>query len=265
MCRTNNTKISEMRGECTIVKVGCIIQARMGSTRMPGKVMEKIEGKTVLSHVINRVKKVELIDEIIIATTTKKNDDLIVNESEKNNVRSFRGSENDVLSRYYNAAKKFHIDVVVRITSDCPLIDPTITNKIINFYMKNTKYDLVTNAGIKVDKRTYPRGLDVEVFSFKVLENSFLNAKENYQREHVTPYIYEKSKNIYFYQNDINLSKYRLTLDTPEDFKLISKIYGYLYKGKHDFFLEGIIDLLEKRPDLIKINSEVIQKKVKGE
>ncbi|MFX0560701.1 NTP transferase domain-containing protein [Tepidibacillus infernus] len=244
------------------MKVVAIIQARMGSTRLPGKVMKKIVGKTVLEHVIERVKRSKEINEIVIATTTKEDDDVIVKEAERLNVKYFRGSEDDVLSRYYYAAKEHHADIVVRITSDCPLIDPNITDGIIGYYNKHN-YDIVTNAGSNLNQRTYPRGLDTEVFSIEQLEEAFKNAKEEYQREHVTPYLYEKSNKIYYYKNNDDYSNYRWTLDTPEDFKLITEIYEHLYKGESNFFLEEIINLFKEKPELIKINQGIEQKKIK--
>lgn len=243
------------------MKTTAIIQARMGSTRLPGKVLKILMGKTVLQHVIERVQQVSSIDEIVIATTTLNQDDLIVNEAAKCGVNHFRGSEEDVLARYYWAAKNSNADIVVRITSDCPLIDPVVTDKIIEFYQKHN-YDLVTNAGSDLSQRTYPRGLDTEVFSFDVLETAFYKADKQYQREHVTPYIYENSSKIYYYKNTIDYSMHRWTLDTDDDFSLIQEIYGHLYKGQHDFYLADIIKLLEKNPELVEINAHIAQKSI---
>lgn len=241
------------------MKVVCIIQARMGSTRLPGKIMLDLCGKTVLGHIIERVKKVENIDEIVVATTTKEDDILIVEETLKYGVKVFRGSEEDVLSRYYYAAKENEADVVVRITSDCPLIDPEVTQKTIDYYLRNKdNFDYVSNTL----ERTFPRGLDTEVFSFKQLEVAYSKAKEKYQREHVTPFIYENSNNIFYYKNDIDYSKYRWTLDTKEDFELISKIYEELYKEQHDFYFKDIIELFRIKPELFNINSHIEQKKL---
>jgi spore coat polysaccharide biosynthesis protein SpsF len=244
------------------MKIGAIIQARMGSTRLPEKVMKNLQGKTVLEHVIERVIQSKLIDEIIIATTTHERDAVIESEALRCGVKAFRGSEDDVLSRYYYAAKENSIDVVVRITSDCPLIDPTVLDEIIDFYLKNN-YDIVSNASSDLSNRTYPRGLDTEIFSFEVLENAFNNAEEKYQREHVTPFIYEKATKVFYYKNDVDYSKHRWTLDTDEDFKLITEIYRQLYHGKHDFYLRDIAKLLEEIPELYGINAHVEQKKIK--
>lgn len=234
----------------------------MGSTRLEGKILKYIKDNTVLSHVINRVKLSEYIDEIIIATTNLDRDLVIENEAIKNDVLVFKGSEDDVLSRYYYAAKQYKLDIIVRVTSDCPLIDSKIIDDVVKVYM-DREFDIITNTGSDFTKSTYPNGLDVEVFSFESLEDAFLNAKENYQREHVTPYIYENSKKIYFYKSDIDYSKYRLTLDTHEDFELICAIYDRLYKGKHDFYLKEIIELFVIEPELHNINSFIKQKKIK--
>lgn len=242
-------------------KTVVIIQARMGSTRLPGKVMLDLCGKTVLAHVIERVKQSKLVDEIVIATTTLKRDNIVAQAAEKCAVKYFRGSEDDVLNRYYYAAKENNADIVVRITSDCPLIDPFVMDDIINFYMNNDYY-MVTNAGADLTQRTYPRGLDTEVFSFNALEEAFHKATERHQREHVTPYIYEHSNKIYYYRNDVDYSNYRWTLDTVDDFTLIKAIYNHLYQGKHNFYLHDILRLLKKHTDLAGINAHIKQKKM---
>ena len=244
-------------------KTAAIIQARMGSTRLPGKVLKKIKDKTVLSHVIKRVEQSKKIDEIIIATTKHRRDDPIIKEAKKYGINYYRGSEEDVLSRYYESAEQYDIDTIVRITSDCPLIDPFIIDEIIEFYQKND-YDLVTNAGPKQENRTYPRGMDTEVFSFEILKEIYQNADQKYQREHVTPYIYENSDRISYYKNNNDYSKYRLTLDEKEDLKLIKKVYNNLYKGEHDFYLADIIQLLEENKHLQKINQDIKQKEYKS-
>ena len=244
-------------------KVVAIIQARSDSSRLPKKVMRTLFGKTVLTHDIERVKQSKNINEIVIATTIYEIDDVIVEEAKINGVKFYRGSEDDVLDRYYNAALDSNADVIVRITSDCPLIDPYITEEIISFYLNND-YDLVTNSGDDLSKRTYPRGLDVEVFSFEILEKAHLNADKYYQREHVTPYIYENSKNIYYYKNNANYSKHRWTIDTEEDFELIEAIYEELYNGKHDFYFNEILNLFDRKPQLFDINKHVEQKKLES-
>lgn len=247
------------------MKIVAIIQARMGSTRLPGKVMMKISDKTILDHVITRVGQSKLIDEIIIATTTKSDDDAIVEESKKLGVNYYRGSEDDVLSRYYYAAKKNNADVIIRITSDCPLIDFEVIDGMIyrfkDLYNDN-KVDYLSNT----IERTFPRGLDAEIFSFRILNEAFNNAEKTYQREHVTPYIYESSNkfNIVGYKNDIDYSYHRWTLDTPEDFELIKKIYEGMYNKNKTIRFEDIINFFELHPEYLQINSSIDQKKLRG-
>lgn len=242
-------------------RVVAIIQARMGSTRLQGKVMKNICGRSVLSHEIERIKQANTIDEIVIATTLSESDNIIVEESIKEGVRVYRGSEDNVLSRYYEASLEYKADTIVRITSDCPLIDPHIIDEVIGFYLENN-YDLVTNAGLYQENRTYPRGLDLEVFSFRILKEAFEKASKDYHFEHVTPYIYENSENIYYYKNKFDFSKHRWTLDTEEDFTLINEIYNDLYEGSHNFYFKNILDLFDLKPNLFGINSHIVQKKV---
>ena len=242
-------------------KIVAIIQARVGSTRLPGKVLLDLKGKTVLYHVVDRVKKSKYIDEVIVATTDLGQDDKIVDECNKIGCKCFRGSESDVLSRYYLCAKENDADIIIRITSDCPLIDPLVIDEILDFYLKNN-YKLVTNAG-DIHNRTYPRGLDTEIFDFDTLENAYKNANKDYQKEHVTPYIYENEKDIYYYKNDIDYSKYRLTLDTKEDFELIKRIYDLVYIDSQNFYLDDIVKILLKQPDLEQINKHIKQKQYK--
>jgi spore coat polysaccharide biosynthesis protein SpsF len=253
--------IVEIAGD--YMKTVAIIQTRMGSSRLSGKVMKDLYGKTVLQHVIERVQQAKCIDEIVIATTIHEQDDVIAAEAVKCGVKFYRGSENDVLERYYLAATEHNADIVVRITSDCPLIDPIIVNEVIHYYKANKQYDIVTNAGNDLKQRTYPRGLDVEVFSYQALENAYRKAEETYQREHVTPYIYENSLKIYYYKNNEDYSSFRWTLDTKDDFILIKEIYRHLYKGTHDFYLFDILRLLKQFPSLSKINEHIEQKNYK--
>ncbi|UOQ48298.1 glycosyltransferase family protein [Gracilibacillus caseinilyticus] len=244
------------------MKIVAIIQARMGSSRLPGKVLKKIKQKTILSHVLNRIAQSKNIDCIVVATTTQKIDDQIVSEVNKHGFNVYRGSEDNVLDRFYQTAVAYSADVIIRITSDCPLIDPEIIDKMVHFYIKNN-YSLVTNAGSEMSKRTFPRGLDVEIFSMDVLKKAFHQAKLSYQKEHVTPFIYEKNNNIYYYTNKENLSQHRWTLDTEEDFQLIKKIYNEMYSGEHNFYMGDIVQLFNRNPELFNINAHIEQKKVK--
>jgi spore coat polysaccharide biosynthesis protein SpsF len=238
-------------------KIVCIIQARMGSTRLPGKVIKKIKGETILYYVVERVKQSKLINQIIVATTTKQEDDVIVEEAERVKVSSFRGSEEDVLSRYYHAAKKYNADIVVRVTSDCPLIDPAIVDQVISKHIE-TNADYTSNC----TERTYPRGLDTEVFNFDVLKEAYKNATQRYEKEHVTPYILEhpdkfKLINIEA-KGKLRRPDIRITLDTIEDFELINRII--LFLPGINFTTEDIIDFINQSPKLIDINKHVKQK-----
>jgi spore coat polysaccharide biosynthesis protein SpsF len=238
------------------------MQARVGSTRLPGKVLKKICGKTVLEHGVDRLKRVNNIDKIVIATTVLEKDNAIVEEAERLKISCFRGSEEDVLSRYFYAAKEHNADIIVRVTSDCPLIDSEVTEKIIQYYLDNVeKYDYVSNT---ID-RTYPRGLDTEVFGFRVLERAFNEAKSVRDREHVTPYIWDNpcKFKLVQYKNDVDFSELRWTLDTVDDLKLIEEIYSYLfYQNGNKFGMKDILNLYITNPMLKGINANIIQKNI---
>lgn len=243
------------------MKIVCIVQARVGSTRLPGKVLKEMCGKTVLEHDVIRLKLIKNIDEIVIATTELDRDNKIVEECKKMNVKYFRGSEQNVLARYYYAAKENNADIVVRVTSDCPLIDPEVSSKIIEFYLENMdKYDYVSNT---ID-RTYPRGLDIEVFSFKALEKAFKEAIIERDKEHVTPYIWDNPDKFKLcqYRNDIDYSYLRWTLDTEEDYLLISTVYKELYGTKDILGFNNIIELFKKKPNIRQINENIEQKTI---
>ncbi|MEJ8305964.1 glycosyltransferase family protein, partial [Saccharibacillus sacchari] len=190
------------------MQIVAIIQARMGSTRLPGKVMKMLGDRTVLGHVINRCKAIPLVTQVIVATTAAEEDDILCKEAELYGVSYYRGSENNVLSRYYEAAKMAKAEVVVRVTSDCPLLDPQISNSVIKHFLRS-ECDYASNSLSK----TFPRGLDTEVFSFKVLERAYQNAELSFEKEHVTPYLYLHPElfNVEAYYNEKNQSQYRLT------------------------------------------------------
>ncbi len=233
---------------------GIIIQARTGSTRLPGKVVKNIEGKTVLEHVIERLKRLKKEKKIILATTDKKEDDVLEKIAKKCQVSVFRGSENDVLDRFYQAAKLFDVDPIVRITADCPLLDPKIVKEVVDFYSENN-FDYVCNA----HPPTFPDGMDVEVFSFKILEECWQKAKTPEEREHVTPYIFKNQQkfNVGNFLSKEDFYDLRLVLDEKEDLVLIRKIYKELYRHNPNFGLKEIIELIKNKPELVKINQKV--------
>lgn len=237
-----------------------IVQARMASTRLPGKVLKIVKRKPLLEHLIDRLRFSKHIDKIVIATSVSKKDDAIEKLGKKLGVECFRGSENDVLDRYYQAAVEYDADVIVRITADCPVIDPVIVDKMINSYKKRlSEYDYFSNV---FPKRTYPRGLDVEMFTFDALKEAWKNAVKKPDREHVTPYIYmhpEKFR-IFNYKDKRDFSMYRWTVDTSEDLKLIREIYNALYRKGKLFKYDEILSMIKGKPELIKINETVKQK-----
>jgi len=230
-----------------------IIQARMGSTRLPGKVLMEICGKPLLWHVVNRVSYSKYISQIVIATSTNPKDDEIEEFAKKYKLKVFRGSENDCLDRYYKAAKKYKADVVVRITADCPLICPEIIDKVISEYIKG-KFDYVTNSIIY----TYPDGVDVEVFSFKTLKKAWEEAKDPVEREHVTVYIRNSGKfKIKNVVNDkpVDPQGYKWSVDRIEDLEFVREVYKHLYKDNEIFSYDDIMDLLNRYPEIKNINS----------
>jgi spore coat polysaccharide biosynthesis protein SpsF len=237
------------------VRVIAIIQARMGSNRLPGKVLKDLCGATVLARVVNRTSRAALLDEIVVATTVKPADEAIVQECERLSVACFRGDEVDVLDRYYRAAQHFSADVIVRITSDCPLIDPEIVDKTVRAFLEECP-DYASNSCVP----TYPRGLDTEVMTFAALQSARTSANHSYQRSHVTPYIYENPKKfkILSVTGDKDNSAHRWTVDTPEDLEFVRAVYSRF--GDDRFLLSGVLKLMQREPQLAEINREVEQK-----
>jgi spore coat polysaccharide biosynthesis protein SpsF len=250
----------EMKQACgNLQKVVLIMQARMGSERLPGKVLKPVAGKPLLQYELTRLSRCQFVGETVVATTTNPADDAIVEFCRQHGVLWFRGSEEDVLSRYYEAAVWRSADVVVRVTADCPLIDPALVDDTVKFYLTHrTEYDYVSN----VLKRTYPRGMDCEVFSFSALKQAFDEAKDRKEREHVTPFIYGRPERFKLggVAGAEDQSCLRLTVDTSEDFDLIEKVITALYPAKHDFSLADIVSLLKQRPEWASINQNIKQK-----
>lgn len=236
----------------TLKKVKIIMQARMGSERLPGKVLIKIQGKSLLGHIISRMKKSNLKSDIIVATSTDEKDNLIEKECKNYGINVFRGSNLDVLDRFYNAAIKFNADHILRICCDNPFADYMLTDKAIEFYLKNN-YDYVSTKG-------FPIGINVEIFSLKELQKAYEYGMKSYQREHVTPYIIENSSKAYYY-SDIDYSQYRMTVDTKEDLLFAETVYSKLYTNPYFNYLD-IINLLLKEPEIHLINKNIIQKQI---
>lgn len=236
--------------------VVAVIQARMGSTRLPGKVLQEIEGRTMLARVVRRAVRARLVDEVVVATSTADADDPIATECRDLRVACFRGNEEDVLDRYYHAAVTHRAEVIVRITSDCPLIDPEVTDRVIRAFLE-MQPDYASNTL----HRTYPRGLDTEVTTLAALERAWRDAAEPYQRIHVTPYLYQHPQHFILLPviGSEDLSAGRWCVDTPEDLEFLRAIYSRL--GPNDTFSwRDVCRLLDAEPHLAEINRAVPQK-----
>ena len=231
---------------------GCIIQARMGSNRLPGKVMEFLDDENPsLYYSITQIKNVKKVDKIIVATTQQKEDDVIYNFSERMNVECFRGSSDDVLDRYYKCAQENKLNEIIRITADCPLIDPQIIDEMITEF-ENSNCDYIQN----LEPRTFPDGMDIEIFGFDILKRAWENAKLPSEREHVTAYFRNNKKEIRIknFSCKEDLSFHRWTLDYSEDLELLKIIVKKI--DQRPILMENILSLFTKEPTLIEINGK---------
>lgn len=239
-----------------------IVQARMGSSRLPGKSLMPIEGKPMLAHLLERLKGARALDSIWVATSTEPRDEAIVEMCRGEGVETFAGSEEDVLGRYYQAAQAASAGAVVRITGDCPLIDPQVVDTAVTFF-KDTGADYVRTSG-------FPRGLDTEVFSFRSLARAWREALRDYEREHVTPYFYQHP-GLFRVQElaapeALHRPELRLCVDTEEDLTLVREIYARLYVPHGRIFTtREVIAVLDAEPHLKGINAHVVQKTVPTE
>lgn len=231
------------------MKVSTIIQARMGSSRFPGKILSKINNETLLQFLINQLRSCKFIEKLVVATTTKEEDNIIHKLVQNYGLEVFRGNENDVLDRYYNCARIFDFNHILRITADNPLIDPQIVDLVIKHYSKKT-YDVVSNC----QKRTFPYGTEAEVFSFNALEKAWHIAKYLPEREHVTLFFYNNPNlfKIFNVTNKNDLSKFQWTVDKQEDLDLVRKIVSKI--NKRPVLMNDILQLFSIEPELIKIN-----------
>ena len=235
-----------------------IIQARMGSTRLPGKVLKKINGIPMIKYQVERVEKSKLIDKVIIATSRSQKDDQIVSFCELNNISFYRGSESDVLSRYYFAAKEYKADTIVRLTADCPLIDPIVIDNTVNLF-NESKVDYASNT-TPPETSHFPDGSDVEVVSIQALERANNEATREADREHVTFYFWKHAEKNGFQTNQLsnteNWSKFRFTVDYTEDFEVVRRIVSELNKRNQFGELGEIIQILKDYPEIYDLNSK---------
>ena len=238
----------------TTINTLAIIQARMSSTRLPGKVLKLLAGKPVLEHVVRRVQQSNYVNKVVVATSIDESDNLIENWSKENNIDCYRGSLNDVLDRFYQVAKLYKAKDILRITADCPAIDYTILDEVIERHQQGD-YDYY---GLKGD---FPDGLDCTVISYNALSKAWMNAKLDSEREHVGPYI-EKHPELFKlggYEKFKNLSHLRWTLDESNDYDFLKIIFDELYKINNYFGHELILDLLKQKPSLNMINNQIIR------
>jgi spore coat polysaccharide biosynthesis protein SpsF len=232
-----------------------VIQARMGSSRFPGKVLKKFDGKELLIRQIERVKNSKFIEKLIVATTQLARDDDIYNLCKNHDIECFRGSEGDVLSRFYECAKQYGASTVIRLTGDCPLVDPEIIDLVVVKYLSE-KLDFCANT-VPPHSSTFPDGSDVEVFSFQALEKAYNEIDDIHLKEHVTFQFWKtndyKSSQ---YHAPINLSNFRYTVDYPEDYEVVKYIFKQIAKNNLSGRLSEIIHILEDNPAIQKLNSQ---------
>lgn len=243
------------------IGIVAIVQARMGSSRLPGKVLMDIAGAPMLFRVLNRLRRCKNLTDIVVATTKEDSDNALVKACEEWGVKCFRGSTNDVLDRFLETARHFKADVIVRITSDCPFIDPSVVDLVIEQFLKHRgSAEYVSNV---VEPRTFPRGLDIEVFSFSALERAWREDTDPQLREHVTQYFLRNPSvfGVMGVFNDEDLSSLRWTVDTTEDLEFARLAYG-CFPDDSFSWLE-LIDCIRKNPDLTEVNRHIEQKQIK--
>lgn len=239
-------------------RVVAIVQARMSSTRLPGKVLMDIAGMSMLARGVRRLLRAKSLSEVVVATTIEKSDDPIVEQCKMNGWKYFRGSQEDVLDRYHSAAVLFKADSVVRITSDCPMIDPGMVDAVVDEYFKwKGEVDYLSNM---IPRRTYPRGLDTEVFTFEALDLAWKQDIDPSLREHVTQYILRHPEvfRIRGIMNDIDYSSMRWTVDTPEDLRFVRAVLENFQNDQ--FTWKEVVGFLQTSPETLDINKEIRQK-----
>ena len=230
----------------------------MGSTRLPGKILLPLADKPLLLRMYERVAFAKYAGEIVIAITEDELDNQPALLCQKNKIKLFRGNSLDLLDRHYKASKEYNAEVVIKIPSDCPLIDPHVIDKVILYYINNReKYDFVSN----LHPPSYPDGNDVEIMSFKTLENTWINAKKDFEREHTTPFIWDNPDKFsignVIWETGLDYSMtHRFTIDYKEDYEFISRVYDELYPKNEKFGLNDILMLLKEKPEIQKINEK---------
>jgi spore coat polysaccharide biosynthesis protein SpsF len=259
-------------------KVVAIIQGRMSSSRLPGKILADIAGQPMLTRVYTRTSRAKTLNEVIFATTTDASDDPVAEYCDFSGIPHTRGSLFDVLDRYYQTASQAKADVVVRITADCPVIDPELIDNVVNTLLDD-EYDFVCNRLPPPHERTYPIGLDVEACTFKALKKAWKDAKEPQHREHAMPYFYEgvqltalsrqlsegespRGFKVALLNYTTDFGDYRWTVDTPEDLEFMRQVYSR-FDGRDDFTWKEVLDLVHDEPELAKINAAVEHKTLK--
>ena len=254
-------------------RIVAIIQARMASSRLPNKVLLDIAGEPMLVRVVERTRKARTLDEVVVATTVAPTDDAVEALCSERSYPCYRGSSQDVLDRYYQAARTFYAEVIVRITADCPIIDPSVIDKTVYAFLgvesdethiktsplqQSTPYDFAANRLPPPWGRTYPIGLDTEVCSFDGLETAWKEAEKNHQREHVMPFFYEQPERfrILHVSHDPDYGSMRWTVDTQQDLELLREIYAS-FPGRDDFTWRDVLALFEQEPELALINAQI--------
>lgn len=235
-----------------MISVLCVLQARMSSTRLPGKVLKPILGRPMLGHQIDRIGRARRIDRLIVATSSEASDQLLADYCRELGVDCYRGSLNDVLDRYYQAARSYAPQHVMRLTGDCPLTDPALLDRIVAQHLREGN-DYTSN----VHERTYPDGLDAELFRYSLLEQAWREAHTPFEREHVTPYFYSTGPAFRrgAVKDTIDRSQWRWTVDYPEDFEFVSRVFEALFPVNPDFGLAEVCALLQRQPELALINA----------
>ena len=236
------------------MNIVAIIQGRTGSTRFRNKIFAELVDKPLIWHIVKRLKFSKTISKIVLATTVNEDDDVMIEWARNENILVFRGSEDDVLSRFYEAAKLYKADIIVRVTADDPFKDPEIIDRVVEILLDKALLFSYNNF-----PPSFPEGLDTEVFTFAALEQAHSCAVDPFEREHVTQYFYRNPSLFkqFNYSNEVDISDLRWTIDTKKDYEMAREVYKHLYKEEKIFLTKDILDLLQKNPEISAINNTV--------